>query len=357
MRKVFLFLPAIALLAFSISSCRNDDGQGIETVPPLPRGPQSLVDQDVIEEYLSTHFYNYEEFENPSSDFDFKIRFDTIAGDNADKTPLLSQVEFKMVQDREETDVEYKLYYLNVIEGGGKSIKFPDVATMSFEGTSILRREIVDENDLDGDGNTAENLEILDIVRFDSANSPIQLDLTQIVNGLQDALVEFKTATQIIENNDGTLSFENHGVGAVFAPSGLGYYTVPPPMSGIPIYAELIFTFQTFDVRIGDQDGDGVPTSVEDRNGNLIEEDDDSDVDTLPDFLDNDDDNDLRLTLEEIETNEYTISPGNEEPVLAPNEVEVDREIDPVTGAITISTIILTDTDGDGIADYLDSDS
>ena len=53
----------------------------------------------------------------------------------------------------------------------------------------------------------------------------------------------------------------------------------------------------------------------------------------------------------------YTVNPGDSGPTLASNEIEVNREIDPITGVITITTITYTDTDGDGIADYIDSDS
>ncbi|MAO08182.1 MAG: hypothetical protein CL596_05670, partial [Alteromonas sp.] len=154
----------------------------------------------------------------------------------------------------------------------------------------------------------------------------VTFDLTGVVNGFQDALVEFNTATGFINNPDGTITFENYSVGAVFMPSGLGYYVNPPATSAIPVYAQLIFTFQLYDKAQGDQDSDGIPSIVEDLNGNGIEEDDDTDEDGLPNYVDADDDGDGRPTADEIEIDED----GN---------------------------ITYPDSDNDGIVDYLDSDS
>ena len=286
-----------------LSGCRNDDNNGgPEAIPARDRGEESLAAQTEIEEFLQTHFYNYEEFENPPADFDFNIVFDTIAGDNSDKIPLIQQVSSKTVTDREESDVEYTLYYLDAITGGGEDLQYPDIASIAFEGR------------------------LLDLELFDSSVIPLQIDLTGVINGFQDALIEFNGATQIISNPDGTVSFENFGVGAVFIPSGLGYFLEPPPQSIIPVYAQLLFTFKVYDVQKGDQDGDGIPSIFEDLNGNGFEEDDDTDEDGVPDFADFDDDGDGIPTRDEI---------------------EIDDE----------GNVTFPDADGDGIPDYRDDDN
>ena len=282
--------------------CGNNDDDGPIAVPIRDRAEEALEAQTEIEEFLSTHFYNYEEFENPPADFDYKIKIDSIAGENLDKTPLIEQVQFKTVKDRVEDDVTYKLYYLKVSEGGGTPVLFPDILTLTYEGR------------------------LSDLSLFDGRTAPVQFDLTQIVNGLQDALIEFNNAAGITELPDGTLNVEDPGIGAVFIPSGLGYFFEPPPMSGIGLYAQLIFTFQTYTSVEGDQDNDGVPSIIEDLNGNGIEEDDDTDEDGVFNLYDNDDDNDGRLTRDEI---------------------EIDDK-----GHITYP-----DSDGDGTPDYLDADS
>lgn len=357
MNKMKFTLPLLALLLVMVAACRNDDDGGPDGIPVRDRGDESGVSQDIIETYLQTHFYNYEEFANPPADFDFRITFDTIAGDNASKTPLIDQVVSKTVQDRIEDDVTYTLYYLVVDEGEGDAVQFPDVALANFRGIYIDERIIDDEDDIDGDGNTEEDITIYPSELFDQSVNPINFDLTGIVNGLQDAFIEFKGAGSFQTNTDGTVSFEDYGNGAVFIPSGLGYFFEPPPQSGIPLYSQLIFTFQIFNRQQGDQDGDSIPSIFEDRNGNGLEEDDDTDEDGQFDVFDADDDNDGRPTRDEVVETMYTVNPGDSGPTLASNEIEVNREIDPITGVITITTITYTDTDGDGIADYIDSDS
>jgi hypothetical protein len=106
-------------------------------------------------------------------------------------------------------------------------------------------------------------------------------------------------------------------------PAGLGYYVNPPPTSAIPLYAQLIFTFQLYAKETGDQDNDRVVSTIEDLNMNMIEEDDDTDEDGIPNYIDPDDDGDGRPTIDEI-------------------EIAAD------------GTVTFPDSDGNGIPDYLD---
>lgn len=311
MKRSFLYITIAVISLLTVFSCGNDDEPVDDNfIPARDREDEAPLSTAIIEEYLETHFYNYEEFQNPPKGFDFVIKFDTIAGDNSQKIPLIEQVSSKMVTDRRVEGLEYKLYYLNVIEGGGEKPNFCDVATLSYEGTYINKEST-----------------LLPYTKlFDSSTIPINFDLTAVVNGFQDGVIEFNTATNFIVNPDGSVSFENYGVGAVFMQAGLAYYVNPPPTSAIPLYANLIFSFQIYDKQEGDQDEDGVPSLVEDLNGNEIEEDDDTDGDGIPNYLDTDDDNDQRPTRDEI---------------------EIDDE----------GNITYPDTDNDGIPDYLDADS
>ena len=313
MKNFKFLLPIVALTLILVSSCEGDDDIEDNFIPARDRAEENIDSTLEVERYLTTHFYNYEEFENPPAGFDFKIRFDTIAGANSNKTPLIQHPNLysKMVQDRVNEDVSYNLYYLKVVEGQGDQPSFPDIVRINYEGTYVVDEVGINENKL-----------------FDSSVTPIQFDLTSIVNGLQDALIEFNAGTGFINNNDGTVSYEGFGVGAVFMQSGLGYYVNPPPGSAvtIPVYSQLIFTFQLFETEVGDQDGDGVPSVLEDVNGNGLEEDDDTDSDNRSNYVDPDDDGDGRPTSDEIEINED-------------------------------GTITFPDTDADGIVDYLDSDS
>jgi hypothetical protein len=91
----------------------------------------------------------------------------------------------------------------------------------------------------------------------------------------------------------------------MFLPSGLGYYNIA--QSTIPAYSPLIFSIKLFELERFDQDSDGIPSYLEDLDGDryiyLLEEDvvnpDDTDGDGFPDYLDLDDDGDLVLTRTE----------------------------------------------------------
>ena len=330
MKRIKFVLPIITLVFIVLFSCSDDD-DGIIVVPPHERDEEAVIAQDEIEEFLQTHFYNYEEFENPTSDFDYKIKFGEITGDNSSKTPLIDQVLSKDVVDIFDENVTYKLYYLKERQGEGDEIAYPDIASISYEGMFLT-----------------------DLSIFDSSLTPVRFDLTQIVDGLQSALIEFNGATGFAENTDGTLTFENYGIGAVFIPSGLGYFNTPPPT--IPFYSQLIFTFHPYLIEKGDQDSDGVLTIFEDIDGNGLELDDDTDGNGVPNFADPDDDGDGRLTINENVNNEYVINIGESDPVMEEDEVEMYRETNDETNEITIYTVVFTDANDDGTPDYLDDE-
>ncbi|QIE60658.1 hypothetical protein G5B37_14140 [Rasiella rasia] len=311
MKKILKYGVLLLTILPALVACGgDDDNTDPNFVPARDRGEEEPLSTVIVEEYLNTHFYNYEEFANPPANFDYKIKFDTIAGENADKIRLIDQVSSKIVKDRVTEGVTYKLYYLDALQGAGEKPTFGDFATVSYEGIYINEEE-----------STSPYTKL-----FDSSVTPVKFDLTTIVNGLQDAIIEFETASNFTTNPDGSISFEDYGVGAVFMQAGLGYYVNPPPGSDIPLYSQLIFTFQLYAKETGDQDGDGLPTFMEDPNGNGLEEDDDTDGDVAPNFDDADDDGDGRPTRDEIVID----SQGN---------------------------VTFTDTDGDGIPDHLDADS
>jgi hypothetical protein len=305
MKKIKFGFAFLILTFFVAISCKKDDDGGIEVVPPRDRKEEAVRAEKVIDTFLRTHFYNYEEFE--ADPVNFKLKFDTIAGDNASKTPLIEQVLSKEVRDLVDNSVVYNLYYLKVREGGGdEHPHFCDRTTNTYDGRLM-------------------NLDL-----FDSAVIPVQFDLVEnppgagIITGLQQAIIEFKGAEgEPVENPDGTLTFNNYGIGAVFIPSGLAYYQYPPPTGGLEPYDQLIFSFELFSFEVMDHDNDGIPSYMEDLNGNKNLYDDDTDGDGVFNYLDTDDDGDGRLTEYEIEI---------------------------VNGVLTFP-----DRNGNGIPDYLDS--
>lgn len=349
---------ATLCLGLVVLSCKKEDDENVPDVVP-PRDRQEVYAENIfeIEEYLATHFYNYEEFEqNPiysdlsvspytvTPNDNFGIVFDTIAGENSDKIPLIEQVTSKIVKDIEGNDC--KLYYLVVREGLGGDIHPIDQVFANYKGFL-------------GDGTL-----------FDSTVSGVPFHLTSVgnylgvVDGFREGLIEFKAREGYTENNDGTLTNHNHGIGAVFVPSGLGYFA--QTQSKIPAYSNLYFSFRPEKRILFDHDMDGVFSYLEDINGNGDSFDDDTDGDNIPDFVDVDDDGDGVLTKDEIERTIYT-QDGNMQPFTtyesaetyfndnaAPGEI-LYSIIDNNDGTFTLNTVIFTDSNGNGIPDYLDS--
>lgn len=307
----------IVVTLVSLFSCKKDE----ESLFGLVKiEDQAGVDDELLIDFLSTHYYNEEEFTNANNisgfKYDIKISeeaevtgYDSnndgvIDANDIDDTTLFTRqrlidiVETKSILDN---DVAQNLYILRVRGGEGlKQPKFCDSTFLSYRGTE------------------------LDLIPFDEQIHPVWLDLSTTVKGFSESISDnFKTASSSTPNGDGTNTFTDFGVGAVFMPSGLGYFANPP--ASITPYAPLVFTFKVMNMIVTDHDQDGVPTYIEDLNGDHNLANDDTDNDLLPNAADNNDDND---------------------PILTKNE-DIDLDGDPTND----------DTDGDGIPNYLDSDS
>ena len=337
LRKIILGMVGLVLI---IASC-NDDDDGVTVVPDRDRAEVYAEDLIEIEEYLQTHYYNYDEFDfsDPYSvaNDTFKIIVSEIPEGNPDDFISLMdrpEMSFKMVTDPTDETLEYKLYYLTVREGQGNVIHFIDEVFVSYEGT------------------------LSDATVFDSAITPVAFNLTTVgnvsgvVTGFRESLLEFKTSTGFSDNGDGTLTYHNHGIGMSFIPSGLAYFS--QPIGNIESYSPIFFKFNLVDVILLDHDNDGVPSYLEDIDDDKNVFNDDTDEDFSPNFLDTNDDGDALLTIDEVEQVEYVVDTtmGESEPILAANEYEVNRTDD--SGVITINTVILTDSNNDGTPDYLD---
>ena len=340
----------ILSLAFvtSFYACKKDD----DTTPVVPERDRAEVyaeDLAEIENFLETHYYNYEEFlnndiysdtsTNPVSNTQndtFEIKYFEITDstppntqslmDLLDNDPMVTSnvLKFKYVKDF--TGLEYKLYYLIVREGLGETLHGLDRAIVSYRGITI------------------------DETLFDSSVSPVNFNLTQIstspgvVQGFRESLVEFRTAQSFTENNsDGTTVYHNHGIGASFIPSGLGYFSgfISNILSG---YNPLLFKFNLIGRNDTDYDFDNIPSYLEDLNNNGDGFDDDTDGDTVNNFFDNDDDGDGVLTRDEdLEDTDLNF--------------DSDGDGDPTNDRNGDGNPLNDDTDGDGIPNYLDFDT
>ncbi len=319
MKKLLGLLLAIGLL----SACGDDDGIVGEIIPPRLLSEVALENDAEILEFLDTHFYNYEDFQEPIADgFDFKIRIDTIAGENADRTPLSQQVisqvinvsSFEFGLSEEENDIPHTLYYLIARQGEGASPTIADSVLVRYTG------------------------KLLNDTEFDASDTGIWFDLARIqaplqgARGFTEATAFFNSGGEPITNPDGTFDVEGFGAGMMFLPSGLGFFNSGQNL--IPAYSPLVFEINVLAMVESDHDQDGIPSIMEDLNGNGFLYDDNTDEDEerelriqpAVDFLDLDDDNDGIRTSEEI----IIDSEGN---------------------------ITFPDSDGDSIPDYRDPDS
>jgi len=293
-RNIIFFLSIVILF----NSCSGTDDEETDSVPLEPISTQYVIENDSIIEFMQTHFYNYEDFTNLSSNSTIELIIDTISGDNSDKISLFDQVTTLSIDILDENDevVPHNLYYIINREGSGQSPTVADSVFVSYKGLTL--------------GNNV----------FDSRKNPVWLDNTTVVRGFKEFNALLKRG-DISTNPNGTYEFNNFGVGFVIMPSFLGYYE--NNTATIPAYSPLIFQVNMHTMNTADHDADGINSIDEDLNGDHIFSNDDTDSDNIPNYRDRDDDGDGVLT-----------------------EDEYDEDGDGIPD----------DSDGDGIPDYLDND-
>ena len=192
-----LYLSLTLIIVFSCSSDSSDDQQ--TALPPNEIGPQYTKENDSIIDFLKNHFYNYDDFENISSNEQIELKIDSIKGDNLNKTPLFNQVTTMSVDILNSNDekISHNLYYIITRPGVGESPTVADSVFVSYKGMLISNST------------------------FDTRKNPVWLDQTSVVRGFQEFTPLLKKGNVII-NNNGTYSFENFGSGIVIFPSKLG---------------------------------------------------------------------------------------------------------------------------------------
>ena len=291
MKKKLFFLVPVFLLFLQ---CKKEDTT--EPIPIRDYSEQVIVDQDLLETYLKTHTYNYEDFNNES---DVNIKLDTILDNNSSRVSLFEQASIKTIDvtNAEGQITSHNLYYIIAREGSNESPSVADSVYVAYNG--ILT-----------DGST-----------FDNSKFPIWIDLANTIEGFREGVSELRTG-KFTENSNGTIAYTSFGVGLFFIPSGIGYFE--NINSGIPEYSPLIFTVKLMTHTDTDHDNDGILSIFEDIDGDNKPFGDDSDGDNLWNMYDVDDDGDGILTVNEIDKNNDSI---------------------------------IDDTNNDGIPDYLDPDN
>lgn len=315
--KLYILLITILLLGFS---CGDDDDDGIIEVPEADRTEQQVIDNDSLVSYLQSHYVDASLLSNNPTISFTEININQLPDDGELPNPNQNSLLIDIVETLTTTyfDVEYEYYILKINQGGSEnSPNFSDKVRVSYEGT------------------------LMDDTVFDSSSTPVDFDLTSTIAGWGRVLPEFNLAEDFVINSDGTVTYNNPGIGIMFLPSGLGYYSAAA--GSIPVYSNLIFKFKVFQSELNDHDFDNVPSHLEDINGDYDLTNDNSDDDTFADFVDSDDDNDGTLTIDE------DLEPDS--------DLTVDRDGDgDPTNDIGDGDPTNDDTDGDGIPNYLDPD-
>lgn len=284
---------SVILFCALFISCEGDDNDiDAEVVPPRTLSEVAVENDDSIRNFLETHTYNYEEFQNPTADFDFKVKLEEITGENADKIPLANFIQTQTISVTSENVgrsadegevVDHTLYYLEIEQGQGVSPEFADRVITNYEGS------------------------FLDGSLFDSRTIPTVQYLPFTLRGYSEGMQKLTGGTGFVENPDATVTFQNFGVGLVIMPSGLAYFDNPPPSVGS--YVPLVFTISLLSAEANtDFDEDGIPSFLEDLDGdgNLNDDNTDQEIEApfgifLPNHNDPDDDEDGIPTIDEIE--------------------------------------------------------
>jgi len=346
-RKLQMNLGKIGILmlflTLGLSSCNKDDDATPPT-PPRDRNDQQKKDKDSLIKYLETHYYNSADFEanpNPSiSDLVItKLADGEVVPDGHIILKNSPNLSTKIITFEK---TEYEFYVLKLNQGGGEdSPTFADNVFVNYEGFT------------------------LDNKIFDSAVNPVTFELINLIPGWRKVLPDFNTAESFADNDDGTVNFMNKGVGVMFLPSGLGYFS--NAQANIPAYSPIIFKFELLRMYQNDFDGDGIPSYLEEltENGEFTvnfenkndPDDDDTDGDFNPDYADTDDDGDGVLTKNEIVVTTVN-KPTKQEVIdtaLQTNQLLLNKIVKEQNGTYTGTIITFTDADGDDIYDYLDA--
>ena len=295
----FKFYFILIITSITIFSCsKNEDSATVEPI----RDYQTQYDTEIkiIEDYLKTNYITVTDAPGETNDQDViiqKLDADhTVSIWDQTKYPLKSKIVSLH-------DIKYTLYYLELRQGkkdavtglGGMSPCNVDGVLTSYRGTYLSQTTATDATP-----------STITATQFEEAVLPNDfLSLFTTISGWGETFPLFKTGSYV-SNPNGTVSYTDFGAGVMFLPSGLAYYS--SGSYAIPAYSPLVFSFKLYEIQRADQDNDGIPSYLEDLNGDGfmrilatgVENPDDTDKDGIPDFYDVDDDGDNYTTKLEI---------------------------------------------------------
>jgi hypothetical protein len=297
----FKFYFIVLITTLSLFSCsKNDTAPTID--PPKDYAEQYKVDTAVIETYLDTHYLDMNLADEDFADKDVVIKPIPVDGS---KDPIKSyeanategNTNFPQLWSRNVSlhGINYKVYYLVLRQGKGKSPTNADAVLASYNGSYL------------------QSSTMITATQFEESKFPNQFfSLLGTIKGWGEIFPQFKTGSYA-SNSDNTITYTDFGAGVMFIPSGLAYYNTGA--GSIPSYAPLVFSFKLYEIQRLDSDGDGILNYQEDLDGdryiydyrNLINypntpstNPDDTDGDGIPNFVDIDDDGDNYTTKLEL---------------------------------------------------------
>ena len=312
-----IFLFTLGLIAVS---CSKDDNNNV--APLRDYAEQYTKDIANIETFMKTHYMTVTN--SPGATEDQNVTFTLIPSGGTQVSIWDDQNYPKKMREvtvnQNDVDIVYKMYYIELRQGTGKSPSNVDRVLTSYRGEYIF--------------SSTEQINGVDVTTIksdefeESINPQNYFNLTSVIRGWSEIFPQFKTGTYsgnpdgvYPPNLDGTTSYYDFGAGVMFIPSGLAYFG--SATGGIPSYSPLIFSFKLYEIQRIDHDGDGIFSYQEDLATSTVNSDgtvtviegvpdgyvyslakdivnhDDTDSDDIPNFLDVDDDGDYFTTKSE----------------------------------------------------------
>ena len=259
-RQIFILALLVLIIGYS---CRRDDNDPVDDFDHVA---QAARDNDSLVSFFETHYYD--------------DAIDSIRPLVTGATALINDSRL-MEQDITYREVDYKLYTFVDQVGDPDPVEgfptFMDSILVRYRGKYIERVDSLVQFD--------ERIVVNDWFVLSSG-----------IAGFSEGMTNFKGGRNITSN--GPIEYENGGKGVLFIPSGMAYRNLGTV--GVPGSRVLLFYVELFDiVEDTDLDGDGVPSILEDDDGDGDPRLDDTDGDRVPNYLDFDDDGDGILTRNE----------------------------------------------------------
>jgi hypothetical protein len=315
--KFYFILSITTLALFSCSKKKEDE---VIVTPPRDYAVQYTSDNAAIVTYLKTHSVTVKN--NPGFIDDQDVTFTEVSSGSSQSMWVYNLDNSSMPLLKKAVTlngVNYEIYYIKLRQGS-KPLSRPsnvDGVFAAYKG-SLLDGTVFDFS------NYQQTL-----YNFDGSISSGGIP---VIEGWKEIFPQFNTGTITDSNaNDGTLVYNDFGAGIMFLPSGLAYYS--EAKGKIPAYSPLIFSFKLYEVKRYDHDGDGIPSYLEDLDGDnymrVLAKDvvnpDDKDKDGIPNFLDADDDEDNYTTRFEITGSNGVLYPFASIPDCSGNTIDLDR--------------------------------